>query len=281
MLKKLTKRVYYMPNRNEGDRPLLGLVVGDKCSLIIDSGNSKEHAEEFLNEISKLNIPKVKYVFLTHWHWDHIFGLAYMNFTSICHEKTNKILLEMENYKWDDKSIEDRVNRGIEIKFCADNINLENPNRDNIKIKSCDISFSKDMFVNLGGVTCKIVNVEGNHTEDSSVLYVEEEKVLFMGDCYAEDLYSGPWSYSKSLLYPLIDKINNFNADYFLQSHCSPLNKEEMKENFNMMIKIGNLVGDSKDKNKCILNFEDQYKRKPNEEENYIINSFINGNYKK
>jgi glyoxylase-like metal-dependent hydrolase (beta-lactamase superfamily II) len=280
MLKKLTERIYYMPNEQKGDRPLLGLIIGDKNSLIVDSGNSQKHAEEFLQEAAKLNIPPIKYVFLTHWHWDHVFGLNYMNFISICQKETNERLLEMQGFKWDDESLDYRVKIGKEIEFCSENIKHVIPNRDSFKVSSCDIIFDKSLEIDLGGVICTIENIGGNHTTDSSVLYVKEEKVLFMGDCLAEDLYNGPWSYCKEKLYPLIDKLKQYDSKYFLQSHCSPQDKVAMYEDFKMFNSIGDMIGEDIDFDKINIKFIDYFKRNPSDNEKYIINSFINGNKK-
>ena len=87
MLKKLTDRVYYMENKESGDRPALGLVIGNKYSLIIDGGNSKAHAESFLKEAKKLATSEIKYLVITHWHWDHIVGASYMNLINIVNIK--------------------------------------------------------------------------------------------------------------------------------------------------------------------------------------------------
>lgn len=47
MLNKLSDTIYYLPNQDEKDRPTLGLVCGDQYSLIIDAGNSTQHALDF------------------------------------------------------------------------------------------------------------------------------------------------------------------------------------------------------------------------------------------
>lgn len=280
MLKKLTERIYYMPNEEKGDRPTLGLVIGEKSCLVVDSGNSPEHAEEFLNEVAKLDIPPVKYLFITHWHWDHVFGLKYMNLTSICQKETNEKLKEMQDYKWDDESLDARVKSGKEIEFCSENIKHVITTRDSFKVSTCDIIFENDIQIDLGGVNCIIKNLGGNHTLDSSVLYVKEERALFMGDCLAEDLYSGPWSYCKEKLYPLLDKLKQYDSEYFLQSHCKPQTKSAMYEDFKLLENIGDIVDKDTDIMKINNKFKELYKRKPNENETYIINSFINGNKK-
>ncbi|MCR1130737.1 MBL fold metallo-hydrolase [Clostridium botulinum] len=92
MFNKLTDRIYYMDFEQKSDRPVLGLVVGDQYSLVIDGGNSKDHAEKFLSYVKELEIPEVKYLVLTHWHWDHVFGMKTMNLINIVHKKSNEKL---------------------------------------------------------------------------------------------------------------------------------------------------------------------------------------------
>ena len=47
MLNKLSESIYYLSNQNDKDRPTLGLVCGDQYSLVIDGGNSVQHAQDF------------------------------------------------------------------------------------------------------------------------------------------------------------------------------------------------------------------------------------------
>ena len=56
MLKKISERIYYMPHEDKTDRPVLGLICGDKYSLIVDAGNSPNHAMEFLLNIAELKV---------------------------------------------------------------------------------------------------------------------------------------------------------------------------------------------------------------------------------
>ncbi|MFS0749975.1 MBL fold metallo-hydrolase [Oceanobacillus sp. 1P07AA] len=59
-------------------------------SLIIDSGNSPQHAQDFLTEIETLNVPPVKYVVITHAHWDHFLGMNEFDAAVIVNRKTNE-----------------------------------------------------------------------------------------------------------------------------------------------------------------------------------------------
>ncbi|MDN5343443.1 MBL fold metallo-hydrolase [Oceanotoga sp. DSM 15011] len=281
MLVNLTERIYYMPNDDRTDRPLLGLIYGDKYSLVVDAGNSPKHANEFLNEISKLDIPPLKYLVLTHWHWDHIFGIETMNLMTICNDITKENLNKMQKLTWDDFNLDKRVNDGEEIEFCSEMIKLEMPNRDDFRTSNADISFKKSLEIDLGGINCVIDHVGGCHSEDSTIIYVPNEKTIFLGDCTCEDIYNGEWSYSRDKLFPMINKIKEYDALYYLTSHYRPESKEEFLNYLDDLIRIGNFVGDEYIKNEVVEKYTQFYNKSPNEEELYNICSFINGNIKK
>src|SRR5690606_41603367 len=76
-LQKLSDRLYYLPPYQKTDRPILGAVVGDKHTLLIDSGNSANHAKLFKDQLASHQIYG-DLLALTHWHWDHVFGLSEM-----------------------------------------------------------------------------------------------------------------------------------------------------------------------------------------------------------
>lgn len=280
MLKKLTDRVYYMPHSEQTDRPVLGLICGDKCSLVVDAGNSENHAEEFLKEVDKLNIAPLKYLVITHWHWDHVFGMSRMNITSICQQNTKEKLIQMQNMKWDDISLDERVNSGEEIEFCRDMIKLELPNRENLVIGSSDITFNESLEIDLGGVTCNIENVKGDHSIDSSIVYVQEDKVMFLGDCICEDIYNGNWSYSKKKLFPMIDKVRNYDVEWYVSSHNVPETRAQMDNFINHLFEIGNAVGSGVSYEEALKEFRKVLGKNPSEDDVYYLNSFINGNKK-
>lgn len=52
-LEKLTNRFWYQTPVSETDRPILGAVVGNDRTLMIDAGNSEDHAQYFLEELKR------------------------------------------------------------------------------------------------------------------------------------------------------------------------------------------------------------------------------------
>ncbi|SHE73545.1 MBL fold metallo-hydrolase [Clostridium fallax] len=285
MLKKLTDRVYYMDYVEKGDRPVLGLVCGDNYSVVIDSGNSYNHTMEFLKEVERLKLPKIKYLLITHWHWDHVFGISTMKkitgCTVIANNLTNEKIKWMKTLKWDDNSIDERVKNGEEIEFCSENIKLEMPKeRENIKLESADIVFDKKINIDLGESNCIVELIGGDHSKDSSIVYIPEEKVLFLGDSLYLDMYHGEWSYSREKLYPMMEKINKYKSNYYIPSHHNMYSNKEIKEFFNYLKTVGDIVEESIDINICKDSFFNKLGREPKEEEINDMNSFVLGNIK-
>ncbi|GAB3059239.1 MBL fold metallo-hydrolase [Virgibacillus ainsalahensis] len=281
MLKKLAKSVYYMPHYSETDRPALGLICGDNFSLVIDSGNSPAHANDFLNLVEKMDISPIKLVVITHWHWDHVFGMKTMGYLTISHEETKKKIDDMKTLKWDDASLDERVETGEEIEFCRDMIKREMPTRDDLELKAPDLTFHDQIEIDLGGVTCVVEHVGGVHAQDSAIIYIPEEKVLFLGDCIYQDFYSGEWSYDKDELTILLDKIKKYDANYYVTGHQDPKTHEEMWNFLNDLTSIGEIVGEEVSLDKAVTRFSEVRKTMPSEEQLESIQNFISGNQKK
>ncbi|SOC44515.1 MBL fold metallo-hydrolase [Ureibacillus acetophenoni] len=281
MLKKLAERVYYMPHYSETDRPALGFISGDTISLIVDAGNSPAHANDFLNLVQEVDHSKQRFVAITHWHWDHIFGIETMGLPTISHEETKKVIDHLKTLEWDDASLDARVESGEEIEFCRDMIKREMPTRDHLVLKSPNITFSDKMEIDLGGITCVIDHVGGEHAKDSSIVYVPEEKIMFLADCLYQDFYSGDWSYDLHQFKTLVEKIKQYEVNTYVLGHQDPHSREELWKFLDEIISIGEIVGDEMDLEEAITKFTDVRKSTPTEDQREFIENFINGNQKR
>ncbi|WP_232336794.1 MBL fold metallo-hydrolase [Planococcus lenghuensis] len=281
MLKKITDRVYYKEQVNETDRPALGLIVGDICSLVVDAGNSPAHARDFLAEAAETATSPLKYLALTHWHWDHSFGTETMGLTTISHEQTKERLEHLKTLSWSDEAIDARVETGEEIAFCRDMMKKEMPDRSGLTIQSPDITFSERLEIDLGGVTVVLEHIGGDHAPDSVVVFVKEEKVLFLGDCTSVDLYSGDWSYDRDNVESLLARLSTFDADVFLHSHHYPESKEETWTYLELIRNAGEATGDAKMVEEAVSRFKAMYEAAPDEETFELMGYFVSGNKKK
>ena len=283
MLKKLTDRVYYMEHKESGDRPTLGLVIGDKYSLVIDGGNSKSHAESFLKEAKKIATSEIKYLVITHWHWDHIVGANYMNLINIVNGVTNEKLNTLRDLKWTNSALEERVKNGQEIEFCLEHIKIEHPSDDReILIPTCDIIYDEFLKIDLGGVKVFVEHISSDHSNDNSIVLIEEQNktTAFVGDSLYLDMYNGAWSYSKDKFIPLLIELECYEADYYVPSHHGLYTKESFYEYVNHMKLLSNIVSDKLAIEDCIKEFKKVFNKEPNEDDVYDMNCFIEGNKK-
>lgn len=227
-LNKITDRIYWLPNEKENDRPVLAYIRGDKYSLAVDAGNSAEHVKKFYNEIKSLNMRLPDYTVITHWHWDHTFGMHAAEGKTIAGHLTNKKLKEVMQWKWSDSDMKKRLETGEDIEMCDQCIKVEYKNRNDIKVVPADIEFTGKLIIDLGGIHCVITEVDATHSDDSVFVYIPEEKALFVGDADCEDFYYNNGNYDGIKLKNMINMLEEIDFDIYVLGHDEPQKKDEV-----------------------------------------------------
>ena len=233
--KQLTSRIWYQTPVSETDRPILAVVRGEKHQLMIDAGNSSAHAALFLEEMKKHNLGSPDLLALTHWHWDHIFGMKHLRLPSMATQQTITRMKEMQPYAWTDAALQERMDQGIEIPFCADAIKLEFGTTRDIEVVLPTIGFTGQLEIDLGGVQCQLIEVENDHSPGSLLVYIPEERVVFLGDAMYADIFSSKWNYTVERTKRLLAAIDRLEADYYVWSHGEAMPKSEFEEEVNML----------------------------------------------
>ncbi|MEK4078822.1 MBL fold metallo-hydrolase [Solibacillus sp. FSL K6-1126] len=276
---KIGKSFWYITPVSLTDRPILGMVVGSKKTLMIDAGNSEEHMHYFLNELQKRGVPNPDLVVLTHWHWDHIFGLSALPDTvSIASKETEREMEKLIPFSWSDEAIDARVNEGVEIEFCAKAIKEEYTNHRNIKITLPDITIEKRAEINLGDVTCIVQQVGGDHAADSVIVYIKEEKILFLGDCIYPRMYAEKVHYTISETLRLLDVLETFDAETYIPSHQQPISKVAFDKEVAILRTIAKYTEVCKgDLPTIVKEYENYVKRELTEDELETISHFADG----
>ena len=212
-LKKISEHIWIMPYESERDRPNLGYVKGDNWSLAIDAGHSDNHVKEFyaLLEAEGLSLPSL--TVLTHWHWDHTFGMHAVSGLTLANEKTNGHLVEWKN-KID-------ANGPAEFLVIHESIRKEYAGGKEVVVVPADILFNGEMTLDLGGCKVRVVESAAPHTEDSTLVYIEDDKVLFLGDSTCDDFMTG--IKDKELCEKLEAKIKELNPETCMEGHWVPV----------------------------------------------------------
>lgn len=274
-----SERFWYMTPVEETDRPILGAVVGETYTLMIDAGNSEAHARFFIEELERQGVSSPSFLALTHWHWDHIFGLSALpNVLSISSEATKR---EMENllpYTWDDDALTERVQAGIEIEFCAAAIRKEYGADRSIRITLPTLTFNESVTIELGGVRAVLKHVGGDHAADAVVVYIPEEKILFLGDALYANLYASSWRMTATETLRLLDAIDEFDANDYVWSHGEVVHRAAYEKDRDALRKIAEITMDFPgNKERITTEYERLVNRKTDEEEQELITFFVNG----
>ena len=219
-LNKLTNRIYFLEHDPEADRPMLAYLKGDKLSLAVDAGYSAAHVQDFYEAVESEHFRKPDFTVITHWHYDHTFGMHAISGISVAHDKTNEFLKDQQEQARDSGYMED-------LKKEDEHFRKEYYGQEKLNIVLSDIAFSDKMTLDLGGLTARIFHTVSPHSEDTVCVYVPEEGVLFLGDSTREDFFNDGYM-DKNKLHSLIQTIQSVDCEYCILSHCEPLGKEEL-----------------------------------------------------
>lgn len=216
-LKRLAGHIWYMPFETERDRPNLGYVKGNNWSLAIDAGHSAAHVREFYTLLERENLPLPALTVLTHWHWDHTFGMHAVNGLCLANEKTDRYLSE-----WKAK-----IERNGPGEFFAlhESIRREYSGGAAVIVKQADMAFSGEITLDLGGCRVKAIQAEAPHTDDSTLIFVEQDKTLFLGDSAGDDFFTG--EKRADLCGKLADTVREISPEVCLEGHWTPADMQD------------------------------------------------------
>ncbi|KLU65679.1 metallo-beta-lactamase superfamily protein [Desulfosporosinus acididurans] len=223
-LRQLTDRVFYSLHNKEVDRPVLGYINGRKYSLMVDSGNSKRHVQLFNEAIINEGLRKPDFIAITHWHWDHSFGMNAIEGITFANKKTNEKLAEIAKWKWTDSEMKKRLETKLEIEFADSSIRKEYPVLSEILVTTSDISYNGTMEIDLGGIVAELHPIVSPHSEDCTCIFVPQERVLFIGDAVGVDYYNNCYL-DKSKLNSLLIAIEGIDFDICVMGHADPASK--------------------------------------------------------
>ena len=278
MLVRISEHVWYMPRDDDHYRPALGYVCGGSSSMVIDTGNSPEHISDMYGHIRAQGMPDPSFTMVTNWHWDHVFGMSSSPAKSLANSLTNERLINMQHWDWSDSALNSRVAAGLEIPAFAECIRREVPMRHSFKVTSTDISFDSRINIRLDDVAIELHHVGGPHSEDSTVAFIPSDRVLFIGDCYREDIYTGGGAIRLGELKQLLKRLESFDAEWFVPSHEDLIKKEDFLDKMQSAAEIGEIIGNTDELSEAKALLKKTLDRELTEEEIFYTERFVTGN---
>ena len=215
-LTRLTERIWVYPYEEERDRPNLSYIRGDRWSLAVDAGHSAEHTLAFYRALEEAGLPLPKLTVMTHWHWDHTFGMHAVQGLCLANERTNRYLAEFRG----------RIEKEGTGFFLAmdDRIRREYAQDKPVIITLADLVFRGEMLLDAGNCPVRIFQAEAPHTDDSTLIEVPEEKVLLLGDCTGGAFPD--WTMDQALADKLAETVRKTAPEICLPGHWTPLPPE-------------------------------------------------------
>ena len=218
-LQRISEHVWILPFNSSKDRPNLGYILGDKKALAVDAGHSSSHVADFYDAIRSEGLPLPEVTVITHWHWDHTFGMHAVNGETLARPETSDKLAKIRA-----KMNADPDESG---RFLGSDptIRREYAGGVPLKVVPADKTVTGDQTIDLGGVIVELLSSESPHTDDALLVYVPGDRVLFVGDAQLGEFPS--WRMDWDKLAALADKVCVLDADVVIDGHWNPYTKEQ------------------------------------------------------
>jgi glyoxylase-like metal-dependent hydrolase (beta-lactamase superfamily II) len=185
----------------------LGLVVGTESALLVDTGSSPAQAAAIRASLSRVTTLPLRAVVITHWHYDHAFGIsAFRGVPVIGHETVRARL------------------RSAEAAHEAARLRV-----DPAELAAPDREIALATSVDLGGRRVEIAHLGRGHTDGDLVVVVPDADVVFAGDLiesagppsYGPDSYPGEWPGTLDALIGLMTR-----STIAVPGHGEPVGRE-------------------------------------------------------
>ena len=230
------------------DTPVM--IVGDDGVIIVDPGESVEHAAEVRAHFEKITDKPIKALIYTHNHLDHVAGVrAWVTDEQVASGEVKIIGQEgitaaVANWASNLGPIlgqrtsyaaalhipagEDTgsVNEGLGPRFQSGTVTFVEPN----------LTIKDQLDINIAGVNLQIINIP-SETKDELVVYLPDQKVLHAAEVLQGEnfpnLYSprGTKFRDPSVWFKGIDVMRKIDAEVMVNSHGRPVEGKEAVAN--------------------------------------------------
>jgi glyoxylase-like metal-dependent hydrolase (beta-lactamase superfamily II) len=232
-MERLHERVWLFPTDDKGIQPNVGIVRGDKQTVLIDAGSSPRHARMMMTEMAGLDFPPIDTVIYTHHHWESVFGAVAYNATSvIAHETASHALRQMASRTWSAQSLREESQRLPHLE--ARNANIQQAVGDwrDFRVVSPSLYMTQRLQIHLApDFTLDILHAGGQHADDCLIVRLPSAGIVFLGDC----LYPAPYDSGRSAPHDrpslnLLERIYAFGDATLIDARTKPRTRAEFAE---------------------------------------------------
>lgn len=167
---KLTDHVWAIPDNNVGGVPNVGIIVGSRATLVVDTGLGPRNGETIVREMNKVSRNSEVYVVTTHYHPEHSLGMAAFKGAKLIMPRIQQVEMREDGPRIFDVFAGRSASNGELLR--------------GVTYPTADIPFDTEHRLDLGGVNVRIWTKGPTfmHTRGDTVIWVEQDRVLFTGD---------------------------------------------------------------------------------------------------
>ncbi|HEX5230372.1 MAG TPA: MBL fold metallo-hydrolase [Bryobacteraceae bacterium] len=188
--------------------PNIAIVVGDRATLVVDTGLGPKNGAIVMKQAEKLAKAQTLYLTTTHFHPEHAMGeQAFPPRTIIVRPSAQQD--EMK------KHAEEFIK--LFSGFSAQSKEL----LQDVKMRPPDIVFDKEMTIDLGGVTARLMWLGPAHTLGDELIFVEPDSALISGDIVQDKIVPNIPSADANVKnwLAILDKLEPLHPRYVVPDH--------------------------------------------------------------
>jgi glyoxylase-like metal-dependent hydrolase (beta-lactamase superfamily II) len=189
-ISKVSDHVHVISDLNVGLVPNVGIIVGSKATLVVDTGLGLRNGQTVLRVTNGISRNAELYVVSTHFHPEHALGEA-------AFPATTKIIRAQAQQKDIDEF-------GLDLArtFASRSPTAAELLKD-AQFRKADVLFDREYTLDLGGVRVRMLSLGPTHTRGDTIVWVEGDRILFAGDVVmnrAFVAFASPYSSVKAWL---------------------------------------------------------------------------------
>ena len=176
------KPVYYVVGQpgvpgkeNEGHTSNAGFVVTPQGVVVFDALGTPSLGWDLLQQIRKITDQPVRYIVVSHYHADHIYGLQALK------DHSPGIIIAQERageYRENEETADERANQRLDQRREALFPWVDR----NTRVVPPDLTYQQGATINLGGKRFMLRYAGPAHSASDMMMFVEPDGVLFAGD---------------------------------------------------------------------------------------------------
>ena len=228
-LTQLSEHIWLLPHNPDANKvqSSIGVIATRSESLLVDAGNSPRLAQKLKTELVRCNLPPVSRIIYTHHHWDHIYGACGFNVRVTAHTLCRAILEEESKKPWGIEYLNEQIklNPRLRESYRARAKAMEDWEAFRIVVPE-DV-FEKGTSFNLDRLVIELEHIGGKHADDSIIVKVPQDGVMFLGDCYYPPPLHlrGPDSAPS---FGMLGQLQNSAYDLYVEGHDRPCRRSEL-----------------------------------------------------